>query len=202
MKGRFLATLNNRVSLVTSVLFLSLAAPGFAQTHIVNALPAVAASTADTQLPKGVKVVARVSLDGRPVTRMYTQWEYGRTYLYIEHGRQPLTAVDVTNKGNPQVVNHTPGKAEPQRYQELAEGGTIQVSPLWNVNPGIDNVGGRGMRSILENSDPEDAKLLQTFGPAYNDLPDRDRRLVYFASASQLLIVQDNRLTLIDYTYN
>lgn len=202
MSAKLITTFTTRISLVT-VLFLSLAnAGGFAQMHTVNALPAVPAATENMQLPKGVEVIARVALDGQPVIRMYTQWEYGRTYLYIEHSRQSLTAVDVTQKRNPQIVNHTPEKITPVRYEELAEGGTIQVSPLWNVNPGIDNVGGRGMRSILEYSDPEDTKLLQAFGPAYNDLPDRDRRLVYFASASQLLIVQDNRLTLINYTYN
>jgi hypothetical protein len=131
---------------------------------------------------------------------MYTQWEYGRTYLYIEHGRQSLTTVDVTKKRNPQIVNHTPGRVEPLRYKELAEGGTIQVSPLWHVNAGSDNLGGREKCSVLESSDPDDAKLLQAFGLGYSNLADRDDRLVYFASPSQLLILQDKRFTAIDYT--
>ena len=202
MKTRFFATISNRISLVaTGVLLLSLAAaPGFTQMHMLNAVPAVATTTGNVQLPKGVQVVGRVPLDGQPITRMYTQWEYGRTYLYIEHGRQLLTTVDVTKKRNPQVVTHAPGTVEPLRYEELADGGTIQVSSLWHVNAGIDNLGGRGALSILKSGDPADADLLNAFGPEYSNLADRDDRVVYFASPSQLLILQDKRFTAIDYT--
>lgn len=202
MNAKLITTFTKRASLVT-ILFLSVAnAGGFAQMHMVNALPAVAAATENTQLPKGVEVIGRVALDGQPVIRMYTQWEYGRTYLYIEHSRQSLTAVDVTQKRNPEVVNHVPAKITPVRYEELAEGGTIQISPLWNVNAGIDNLGGCGMLSILHSGDPADAEVLNAFSPEYSNLADRDDRLVYLASASQLLILRDKRLTAIDYTVN
>ena len=90
------------------VLFLALAAPAVSQTLVTNAIPAGAVSTAGTHAPKGVKVLARVPLDGQPVTRMYTQWESGRAYLHIE--REQLTTVDVTRKRNPQVVNHAPAR--------------------------------------------------------------------------------------------
>ena len=183
-------------------LLISLAVPVFAQTSLMNVFPAVAANSANTQLPKGVKVLASIPLDGHPITRMYTQTEYGRTYLYIEHGRQSPTTVDISKKRNPLVVNHEPGKVEPARYEQLFEGGSIQVSPFGQVNAGFDNVGGRGMLSILESNNPDDAKLLQAFGSKYSNLADRDRRLVYFASLSQLLIVQDNRLTTIDFITN
>lgn len=133
---------------------------------------------------------------------MYTQTEYGKTYLYIEHGRQSFTTVDVSKKQNPQIVKHEPGTAEPARYEQLFEGGSIAVSPLSQVNAGFDNVGGRGMFSTLESGDTDDASLLRAFGRKYNNLPDWDRRQVYFASPSQLLIVQDNRLTAIDFITN
>lgn len=202
MKTNFFVTVSNRILLVAvGVLFLSLATePGFAQMLMPNALPAVAAITRTMQLPRGVHVVGHVSLDGQPVTRLYTQWEYGRTYLYIEHGGRLLTTVDVTHKKNPQIVNHAPGTVESPRYAELAEGGTIQVSSLRHVNAGIDNVGGRGMLSVLKSGDPADAAVLRAFGPEYSNLADRDSSLVYFASPLQLLIVQDNRFTAIDYT--
>ena len=175
------------------VFFLSLAAPAFSQTRIMNAPPAVAMSWANTQVPKDVKVLAQVPLEGLPVTRMYTQWEYGRTYLYIEHGGQQLTTVDVTRKQSPQVVNHEPATVEHSWYQELAEGGTIEVSPSWHVNPGVDNVGGRGMLSALESSDADDSVLLQAFGRDSSNLADRDRNLIFFASPTQLVIVEDHR---------
>jgi len=203
MKTRFFATLGDRIALIGALLVLiSPAAPAFAQTRTVNAVPAFVVGSANPQLPKGTKVVVRIPLEGLPVTRMYTQWEHGRTYLYLEHGRQSLTTVDVTKKQNPQVVSHEPGKVVPARYEQLFEGGSIQVSPLWSVNAGIDNFGGRGMLSILDSGDPDDAKLLQAIGNGYSDLADRDRRLVYFASSSQLLIVQDNRMTAIDFITN
>jgi hypothetical protein len=92
MKTRLLAILGDRIAkTVAFAFFVSLAVPVFAQTRPTNLFAAVAASSATTQLPRGRKVIASVPLDGHPVTRMYTQWEYGRTYLYIEHGRQSLT---------------------------------------------------------------------------------------------------------------
>lgn len=118
-------------------LFLSLTASAFPQTSGLNAIPAVAVSPSGMPTPQGVKVLAQVPLGGQPVTRMYTQWESGHTYLYIEHGRQQLTAVDVTRKRNPQVVTHAPAKAEAARYEELAEGGTIEVSSPSQVNAGL-----------------------------------------------------------------
>jgi hypothetical protein len=134
---------------------------------------------------------------------MFTQREHGRTYLYIEHAGQPLTTVDVTKKKHPQVVNHEPAKVEPKRYEELAEGGTIEVAPLSNAEAGFDNtVGGRGMFSVLQSGDPGDAQLLQAFGRESSNLADSDRHLIFFGSPAQLLIVEDDRWKAVDYTAN
>jgi hypothetical protein len=58
------------------------------------------------------------------------------------------------------------------------------------------------MRSALERDDANDAKLLGAFGQGYVNLADRDRQWVYFASPSQLLVVQDNRMREIDSITN
>lgn len=192
----------SKIAATSLVLLLAIAVPAVSQTLTVNAIVGAAVSSGSTQPPKGVKVLARVPLDGQPVTRMYTQWESGRAYLYIEHGREHLTTVDVTRKQNPQVVNHRPAQVEPTRYEELAEGGTIVASPPSNVSPGFDNVGGRGMFSILEASNPDDASLLQAFGRESSNLSDRDRNLIFFASPTQLLILEDSRWKGMDYTIN
>jgi hypothetical protein len=191
-----------KVAVAPLVLFLALATPAVSQTLAMNAIPAGALSSAGTPAPKGAKVLARVPLDGQPVIRMYTQWESGRAYLYIEHGREQLTTVDVTRKQNPQVVNHSPAQVEPARYEELAEGGTIEVSSPRQVIAGFDNVGGRGMFSVLEATNPDDTPLLQAFGRESSNLSDRDRNLVFFASPAQLLIVEDSRWKGMDYTIN
>lgn len=205
MKRTQSETMGGRIAKIaapTLVLFLSLAVPAFSQTRVVHAAFGVssAVSSASPQAPKGVKVLARVPLDGRPVTGMYTQWEYGKTYLYVEHGGQQLTTVDVTKKHNPQVVNHQPAKVEPRRYEELTEGGSIEVSPQWHVNPGFDNVGGRGMFSILESGDPDNQQLLQAFGRESSNLADPDRHLIFFASSTQLVIAEDGRWKGLDYS--
>jgi hypothetical protein len=88
---------------------------------------------------------------------------------------------------------------EPKRYEELAEGGTIEVSSPWHVNAGIDNLGGRGMLSILASSDSDDVRLLQAFGRGSSNLVDRDAHLIFFASPAQLLVVQDHRLSTAGY---
>jgi len=171
--------------------FLSATTPAISQTRVVDA--AVASSSPSLQAPKGVKVLARVPLDGLPVTRMYTQWEYGRTYLYLEHGPQQITAVDITKKNNPLIVDHAPGKVEPERYQELFEGGTIEVSPTRHVNTGVDNIGGRGILSVLQGRRLDDAQLLQAFGSDDKNLVEPCRNLVFFASPARLLVIEDAR---------
>jgi len=181
---------------------LLLATPVFSQLREVNAVPAGALTSASVTALKGVKLLARVPLTGQPVTRLYTQSEYGRTYLYIEHGQTLLTTVDVSKKQNPQIVSHPPAKLQPARYQELAEGGTIAVSSPWQVVPGFDNVGGRGAFSVLATSDPDDAPLLAAFGSQSANLADRDRHLIFFASPAQLLIVEDDRWKGMDYEIN
>jgi len=117
--------------------------------------------------------------------------------VYIEHGQQPLTAVDVTKKRSPRIVQHQPAQVEAVRYEPLVEGGSIENWPQ-QVTAGVDNRGGRG--SVLESSDPNDSKLLQAFVVENTNLVDRDSRLVYFASQSQLLIVQDSGGTSFDLT--
>jgi hypothetical protein len=133
---------------------------------------------------------------------MYTQWEHGRTYLYIERAQQSLTTVDISRKKNLQIVNHAPAQVASAQYEPLFEGGTIEVSPTPEVVSGVDNRGGGGLRSTLENSDPGDARLLRALGPSYSNLADREHRLVFFSSPSQLLVVQDNRIAASDLMTN
>lgn len=204
MKTKFLASVGHRLALAAGFLMLVVPViPASAQSWKTNVFPAVvAAGSMDSQLPQGVKIIASLPLDGQPVTRMYTQDELGHRYLYIEHGPQSRSTVDVTRKRNPQIVDHQPAHPEPARYAQLWEGGSIRVSPLFTVNEGFDNQGMRGMLSSLDRRNPDEAKLFRAFGQHYGNLVDRDRRLVFFASTSYLFVVQDNRLTEIDFITN
>jgi len=189
------AVSGDRIARIAALLLCtSLTFPALAQTNLLNVSPAIAVSRMSSPLPKGVKMVARVPLQGMAVTGMYTQREYGRTYLYIEHGQQPITTLDVTKKRNPRLVDHEPAKVDSIVYGELFEGGTIEISHR-HVFAGADNRGGYKMQDVLDSDDPQDAKLLQALGQRNNNLADRDSGLVFFASPYQLLIVQDNRWT-------
>jgi hypothetical protein len=193
-------SLADRLALIAGLCLL--AAPvvaATAQARGSGGCLTVAVSSANPELPKGLKVIARIPLQGQPITRMYTGSEYGHSYLYLEHGQEPATSVDVSKKRTPHIVDHQPGRTEPAQYEQLAEGGTIRVSPLFTVNQGFDNQGVHGMLSILESSNSEDAKLLQAFGPGYSNLADRDRRLVFFASPLQVVVIEDNRLEATGY---
>jgi len=199
MRRKFFATLGDQIGKIAGLsLCISLTLPTFAQNGLINVLPAIAVSSPVGQLPNGVKVIAHIPLEGLPVTRMYTQREYGHTYLYIEHSRESLTTVDVTKKRNPQLVDHQPAKIDPSSYVELFDGGSVEVPGRRHVYAGIDNQSLNSAFSNLERSDPNDAKLLEVFGQETSNLLDRDSRLVYLASPSQVLIVQDNRWTRID----
>jgi hypothetical protein len=197
LKRRLFADLGDGKKVAALLFCALLASPAAAQVGPKNMFPAAAVSSPIVPLPKGVKVLANIPLQGTPITRMYTQREYGHTFLYIEHGKQPLTAVDVTKKRSPRIVQHQPAKLEAVRYEQLVEGGSIENWPQ-HVTAGVDNHGGGG--SILENGDPNDSKLLQAFVADNTNLVDRDSQLVYFASGSQLLIVQDSRSTTFDLT--
>ena len=198
VKTRLFAPVGGRFAKFAVLLFCSsLTFPALAQVGSMEMVPAAAVSSI-APLPKGVKVLARVPLAGSPITRMYTQREYGHTFLYIEHGKQSLTTVDVSKKRNPRIVDHAPAQVEAVRYEPLYEGGSIENWPR-HVTAGVDNVGGL-FSSVLEGSNPNDAKLLQVFVAENSNLVDRDSGLVYFASRSQLLIVQDDRPTAYDLT--
>ena len=198
MKCRLFSVMGDRFARLPALFFYSaLTLPVFAQVGPMHMLPTASAISSTVSLPKGVKVLASVPLEGMPITRMYTQREYGHTFLYIEHGQQPLTTVDVTKKRRPQIVEHQPAKVEPVRYEPLSEGGSIEIWPR-HVMAGLDNLGGRG--SVLESSDLNDAELLHAFVAGNSNLVDRDSRLVYFASRSRLVIVRDNRPTPFDLT--
>lgn len=92
MKTKLFAALGEGIVGIAALSFL-LATPVSAQTRLMGAVPAAAVSSANPQLPRGTKIIAHVPLDGQSVTRMYTQSEFGRTYLYIEHGRYSFTTV-------------------------------------------------------------------------------------------------------------
>jgi len=132
---------------------------------------------------------------------MYTQWEYGRTYLYIEQGDKQLTSIDITRKQILRVVDHHPEQPIAPQL-ESADGGSIEMFRQPGVRAGVDNVRDRGKLSILQPDDPRDAQLLRFFGYNASNLADRDRRLIFFASPTRLLIVEDERWYGVDYTVN
>jgi len=198
LKNRLFAALGDRFAKLAALsVCTSLTLPALGQVSRMDMFPAAAVSSPSASLPEGVKLLARVPLQGMPITRMYTQREHRHTFLYIEHGPQALTTVDVTKKQSPRIVEHEPAKVEGVRYEPLSEGGTIENWPR-HVTAGVDNLGSR--RSVLQSSDPKDAKLLQAFVAEITNLVDRDGRLVYFASRSQLLIIQDDRWSPFDLT--
>jgi len=111
MKTKLFAALGDWIAVVVAISFF-FSVPVFAQAQVVDAVPASAIISATPQLPRGTRLVARMAPDGQPVTRMYTQSEYGRTYLYIMHGQYSITTVDISKKQDPQVVNHAPGNRD------------------------------------------------------------------------------------------
>lgn len=184
------------------ILFLSLEFSMSSPAHAMNIEPAGAVSSVNVALPQGVKVLAQVPLQGSPTTGMYTQWEHGRTYLYVEQGREQLTTVDITKKQHVQVVNHQPGTVSATLSAERVEGGPLDVSPPNGAIAGVDNLRDHGTLSVLQVNDPHDAQLLRLFGGDSSNLVDRDRHLIFFASPTRLLVVEDARWYGVDYSTN
>lgn len=180
------------------VLLVALVPAALAYTPANNAAPAGAISASNKAVPPGVRILAQFPLAGPPATRMYTQWEHGKTYLYVEQGSQQITTVDITRKKAPHVVNHQPEKAGPMNV-DLGEG---EPGPRRDVIPGVDNVKDPGTISVLQVGNPQDMQLLRAFGHDASNLVDRDQHLVFFATPSRLLIVEDARWNGMDYVTN
>ena len=183
------------------LLFLSIGLGAFSRSLAMSGAPAGAVSSAKVSAPAGVKVLAQLPLPGPAPTRMFTQWEDGSVYLYVEHAGKQVTAVDITIKGDLRVVQHRPEKVIAPSYAQ-AEGGPIEISPKPRVRAGVDNVRDGGTLSVLQTNDPRDAQLLRFFGYDASNLVDRDRRLVFFASPTRLLILEDDRWYGVDYDTN
>ena len=201
LQNGLFATTGDRIAKLVALFFCSsLTLPPGHKLAAWKCLRRPAVSSSLVLLPQGVKVLASIPLQGAAITRMHTQREYGQTFLYIEHGQQSLTTVDVSKKRNRRIVQHRLAKVEPVRYELLSEGRSMEVWPR-HVTAGVDTRAGHGrFSSVLEGGDPNDAKLLQAFVAENANLVDRDSRLVYFASPSQLLVVRDNRPTAFDFT--
>ena len=121
MKWKTFIGVNDRLALIIGICLL--AAPvvaASAQVRSSRVYRTIAVSSANPELPKGLRLIARVPLQGQPITRMYTQSEYGHSYLYLEHGQESVTSMDVSNKRIPQIVDHQPGRMEPAQYEQLA----------------------------------------------------------------------------------
>ena len=74
VKTKSFAALGNGIALVAALSFV-VSAPAFAQAQFEKAVPVFAVSAAGPQLPSGTRLVARVALDGQPITHIYTQSE-------------------------------------------------------------------------------------------------------------------------------
>jgi len=192
---------NGIVKKTVSIGFLLFGLTMFTHALAMNLDPTGAVSSVNVPAPPRVKILAQIPLRGLSPTRMYTQWEYGRTYLYIEQGDKQLTSIDITRKQILRVVDHHPEQPIAPQL-ESADGGSIEMFRQPGVRAGVDNVRDRGKLSILQPDDPRDAQLLRFFGYNASNLADRDRRLIFFASPTRLLIVEDERWYGVDYTVN
>jgi len=99
VKAKLFAVLVDGIALIAALAFV-VSVPAFAQSWKEKAISVFAITGAEQHLPAGAKLVARVRLDGRPVTYMYSRSEYGRMYLYIGHGQYSFTTADIRCTGN------------------------------------------------------------------------------------------------------
>lgn len=190
------------IAVIVCGLCFSLESAALTHFAAISAAPPGATSPLSVALPAGVTVLAQIPLQGPPTTRMYTQWEHGRTYLYVEQGSLQLTTVDITKARSPRVVSHQPAATSNTPKLIAADGGPLDITAPNSAVAGVDNVQDRGTLSVLQADNPEDAQLIRRFGRESSNLVDRDHHLVFFASASRLLIVEDARWNGMNYTTN
>jgi hypothetical protein len=162
---------------------------------ILSVVPAFAASNDFYPVYQPEKVIGHVPLPGSSVQQMFLQAQGQKEYLYVQQAKQQgFEVVDVSKPKRPKIVTRAPERSIVTLGSGLAitEPSTALVS---NQTAALSGEATRGIGSVpeqvrvLDVSNPQHPKTVQTFNGVTSILPDNAHGLVYLANAQGIWIL-------------
>ncbi len=161
-------------------------------------LPALLVGEESTTKPTDVPatVIAHLALPQATGNQMVLQRENGKHYLYVQQaGKQGFMVVDVSNPEKPSLLKRTAesNQSTSGNLEMLSPDVAIAQAPektpttLTSSNHPTETV------RVLDLSDPQNPKTLETFNKVTSLLPDGGHGLVYLTNDDGLWVLRYNR---------
>jgi hypothetical protein len=158
--------------------------------------PGLRANTKPKPTEVPAQVIAHLALATPPGNEMVLQKSNNKQYLYIQAAsKQSYTIVNVTKPEFPSFVNPSaPAKDEPAGKLDIV-GHDLGIAEV----PATDAKSVRSSANVTETvrlldlTDPEHPKVLQTFTGVTSILPDGNRGLIYLTNNEGLWILKHYR---------
>jgi hypothetical protein len=141
-------------------------------------------------------VIAHLALPQATGNQMVLQRENGKHYLYVQQaGKQGFMVVDVSNPEKPSLLKRTAesNQSTSGNLEMLSPDVAIAQAPektpttLTSSNHPTETV------RVLDLSDPQNPKTLETFNKVTSLLPDGGHGLVYLTNDDGLWVLRYNR---------
>jgi len=150
------------------------------------------ASAADINPYSQAKVVAHLPLSGAGATQMFLRQEGKTHYLYLQRSsQQGFTVINVTRPERPMVVSRVPLETR----TIMGSGLVITETPDRSATVRASGVTGDGDENlvpeihVLEVSDSEHSRTVQTFNGVTGILQDSGRNLIYVVNGDGVWIL-------------
>lgn len=154
------------------------------------------AAAKQTDVP--ASIVGHLALPQATGSEMMLQKDHGKDYLYVQQASKPgYMVVDVTHPNSPSLVQRAPGS------NQSTEGDLKMVSPNVAIAEAPEktpetltsNKHATETVRVLDLSDPQAPKTLETFNKVTSTLADGRHGLLYVANNDGLWILQYNHPT-------
>ena len=149
-----------------------------------------------------IRVLAHLPLNGMHVNQMFVEQEGNKSYLYLHRtGDNAFAVVDVTRPSKPVLLSRkaieeparaqinppAPGSVLAIALQPERAGQGSSVSPHTGAAAAVLST---ETVQLMDLSDPQNPKTLQTFEGVTSMFPESGRKLVYLVNAQGLWIIQ------------
>jgi hypothetical protein len=177
----------------------------YALALLLMLLPAVLAAASDQPALKPTDVpatiIAHLPLPQATGSQMLLQKDHAKRYLYVQQAaKQGFMVIDVTDPESPNLLKRTAesNQATSGNLQIVSPDVAIAVAPdktpttLTSSNRPTETV------RVLDLSDPNNPKTLQTFTKVTSILPDGSHGLVFLTNNEGLWVLRYNRPALLE----
>jgi hypothetical protein len=166
----------------------------FLAVVMASAASSGAANTKPSDLP--AKVIAHLKLPEAPGSEMLLRTDENKRYVYLQKAsRQGFMIINVTKPALPSLVSYSGSSSDVTAGQLEMVGPDVGLSEVTERNPkGKAQADSPAETvSILDLSDPEHPKVIQTFTGVIGKAQDARRGLIFLADHDGLWILRHDR---------